>query len=325
MRYPAWKIPLHLGLMFLGASVVFGVEPARTGYSLAFAQTNPEPTLPDASAVEQLQTSEADQLLQQGIDFIQSDEYSEAIAALEQALRLYQGAGNRSGEAIALMYLGDVSGETEKYEQAIAYFQQALPIYRELGDRQGEVDALWKSGYASGYLGNYEQGREYLQQTLPIYQELGDPYLEARSLNYLGLASNRLEDYEQAIEYFLQALLLLEQVGAGVERLEVSDNLSYAYYELEQYTEIIEIHQRLLIDPAIADGREDALEKIAELYVEIHHDVEQYADAVAAYEQLFITLREYDPSLEAELRRHIADRYQETDEALALEFYTQTI
>src|ERR1700678_4377585 len=62
-----------------------------------------------------------------------------ALAAYDQALRLYRAAGDRGNEAATLNNIGGVYGGLGEPQRALEYYGQALPITREVGDRAGEA------------------------------------------------------------------------------------------------------------------------------------------------------------------------------------------
>src|SRR5262249_7842274 len=79
--------------------------------------------------------------------------YLEARGHWDQALALHQialaaarRAGDRPGQARALMLLGAMQVLTGDFASALASFQQALAVYRDLGDRVGEADAIINLG-----------------------------------------------------------------------------------------------------------------------------------------------------------------------------------
>jgi tetratricopeptide (TPR) repeat protein len=65
-----------------------------------------------------------------------------ALAAYDQALRLYRAAGDRGNEAATLSNIGLVYGGLGEPRRALEYYGQALPIRREVGDRAGEAVTL---------------------------------------------------------------------------------------------------------------------------------------------------------------------------------------
>jgi tetratricopeptide (TPR) repeat protein len=80
--------------------------------------------------------------------------HDQARMHAEQALSIYRGLGNRSGEARALESLGWHLAMLGSCTPAVTCCQRALDLHRELGNRLGEAHALDHLGYASHRLGD---------------------------------------------------------------------------------------------------------------------------------------------------------------------------
>lgn len=130
---------------------------------------------------------------------------------LEQALRLYQKSGNRTGEAWALNDLGRVFVDLGNRERARQDYERALHIFQEQGDRRGEGSALNNLGWASVMQGEDEQARDYYGQALQLFRDIGDRLGEGSTLNSLGRAHEDIGQLEKAQEYFEQALRLFQE------------------------------------------------------------------------------------------------------------------
>ena len=70
---------------------------------------------------------------------ITGDRQPPALAAYDQALRLYRAAGDRGNEAATLNNIGGVYRVLGEPRRALEYYGQALPLTREVGDRGGEA------------------------------------------------------------------------------------------------------------------------------------------------------------------------------------------
>ncbi|MDK2410666.1 tetratricopeptide repeat protein, partial [Aphanizomenon sp. 202] len=117
----------------------------------------PIPSYP-LSTTAQAQTTqdrktEADKLLEQGIQQFQRSQYKDAIQSWQQALGIYQQLKDRNGEANSLMNLGNAYNSLGQYPKAIEVYQQSLIIKRDIGDRYGEGSSLIGLGSAYNSLG----------------------------------------------------------------------------------------------------------------------------------------------------------------------------
>ena len=120
-----------LGLLVFTACVV-SLEP----FSLEqrhVAQAQPEE--------QNARKSEADRLLQQGIQQFRVSQFREALRSWEAALTIYREIGDRQGESHSLGNLGIAYFSLSEYERAIGFHQQSLTIAREIGDRKEEKNS----------------------------------------------------------------------------------------------------------------------------------------------------------------------------------------
>jgi tetratricopeptide (TPR) repeat protein len=103
------------------------------------------------------QKTEADRLIEQGIQQAQTSQYQSAIHSWETALKIYHEIGDRNGEGTALGNLGIAYRSLGQYQKAIEFYQQSLTISREIGNRNGEGNALGNLGVAYRSLGQYQK------------------------------------------------------------------------------------------------------------------------------------------------------------------------
>ncbi|MEP6579419.1 CHAT domain-containing protein [Microcoleus vaginatus GB2-A3] len=165
--------------------------------------------------------AEADRLLDQGIQQLQTSQFQAALQSSQQALIIYREIKDRKGEGRALGNLGNAYRNLSDYPKAIEYAQQSLAIAREIKDRQSEGGALGRLGNAYYSLGDYAKAIEYQQQSLAIAREIKDRYSEGGALGSLGNAYYSLGDYAKAIEYTQQSLAIAREIqdrqGEGVD------------------------------------------------------------------------------------------------------------
>ena len=177
-------------------------------------------------------------------------DYSAAITAAQQAVKLAKKTSDQYKEANGYSLWGAALRRQGEYEQALERFESGLSLARKLGERSLEASILQVLGLAYRSLNDEEATVESLTKSLHIYRELGDRVGEGRSLNNLipsfedlqvrlesfdnaleaihetgdrrfeAIVINNLGDtlrvfgdYEKAREYFFQALPLLRETG----------------------------------------------------------------------------------------------------------------
>ncbi|MEG4212146.1 tetratricopeptide repeat protein [Microcoleus sp. S13_B4] len=190
--------------------------------------------------------AEAERLLYQGRQQVQTSQFQAAFQSWQQALIIYREIKDRQGERKALGSLGNAYFSLGDYAKAIEYQQQSLAIAREIKNRQSEWEALESLGVAYGNLGDYAKAIEYTQQWLAIAREIKDRYSEGVALGNLGLAYGYLGDYAKAIEYAQQSLAIAREIKDRYSEGAALGNLGLAYDYLGDYAKAIEYQQQSL-------------------------------------------------------------------------------
>ena len=247
--------------------------------------------LPATAQTTDARQAEGDRLLEQGIQQLQTSQFSAALNSYQQALQIYRTIKNRQREGVALVNLGVVYLNLGDYAKAIEYSQQYLAITREIKDRQGEGRALVNLGVAYKSLGNYAKAIEYAQQSLAIAREIKDRYGEGNALQNLGIAYYNLRNYPKAIEYAQQSLAIAREIKYRLGESEALQNLALAYRGLGNYTKAIEYSQQLLaISREIKDrlGEGGALLNLGVAYIYL----DKYAKAIEYSQQSLAIARE---------------------------------
>jgi tetratricopeptide (TPR) repeat protein len=138
---------------------------------------------------------------------------SAAGAAAEQALALFRDLGDRVGQGDALNGLAMVHRLTGDYPAAVTCHQQALDLFRDLGDQQGQADILCNLSHLHSLTGNYLAARACVEQALELSRAVGDRSGQASALQYLGMVQRLAGDYEAATASQQQSLELFRGLG----------------------------------------------------------------------------------------------------------------
>ena len=102
-----------------------------------------------------------------------------ALAAYDQALRLYQAAGDRGNEAATLSNIGLVYGGLGEPERALECYGQALPIAREVGDRAGEAVTRYNVAMIHLAQGELRRAVAELEQVVELDRQVSHPGLQS--------------------------------------------------------------------------------------------------------------------------------------------------
>ena len=104
-----------------------------------------------------------------------------ALAAYDQALRLYRAAGDRAGEASTLGNIGGVYRRLGEPQRALEYYGQALPIQREVGNRAGEAVTRYNMAMIHRAQGELARAVAELEQVVELDRQVSHPDLASDS------------------------------------------------------------------------------------------------------------------------------------------------
>lgn len=105
--------------------------------------------------------------------------------------------------AICLNNLSSISRAEENYQEAIAYSEQALKIFRALEDESSISGAYYALGIYHYYLGDYGRTKDYVEACIRIRERLLSPqhYALIGPYQLLGIAHEESGDYEKTLYY----------------------------------------------------------------------------------------------------------------------------
>jgi len=170
-------------------------------------------------------------------DGFMSTDPGEAISVVKRALRSFRAAGDKHGEANALMMLGNIHQNVSQYAVALDYAEQAESLFRSIGDRHSATYALNLRSSCHHALSQYELSLECGERALHSFCNLGDAGGEASALVTLSCVYEVWGEFQQAIDYCLEAL----EIYRGLDRMvEVASSLERlgAYYSQVGDTEL---------------------------------------------------------------------------------------
>ena len=149
-----------------------------------------------------------------------------AAASATRALQLYRDLGDRAGQAAALTMIGVLHTVTDDYPAAAAELRQALELFRGLGHRRGQGDALHYLGMVHRYTGDYPAAAACHRQALELYSDTGYRSGQADALMDLGAVQRLTGDYPAAAASLRQALALGRDLGDRYQQALVLTELA---------------------------------------------------------------------------------------------------
>lgn len=230
-----------------------------------------------------------------------------ALNKYDQALLLYQHAGDRYGEAQVLVDLGSLHYELDHYPESFELLKQARRIQYEIGDQRGQIETLIVLSQLYETMGqsdvastcyqqaldlyqtleattvfsstetvndqiesSYAQALAYYQQILTLRQEMGDRRGEGRARMKLGWIYHSTLQYADAMRYYQQSLAIAQEVGDRLAEVQVLDYIGRVYASMNQESRAMQHFQQALIvihQTEVRGAKDKILSHIGNLYL----------------------------------------------------------
>jgi CHAT domain-containing protein/tetratricopeptide (TPR) repeat protein len=169
-----------------------------------------------------------------------------AIEKCEQALPLFEAAGDTYRRALTLMAIGIAYYPLTEYRKALAYFNQTLTLAVSLGDKRLEAGTETFVGGMLDFIGDVGKALEHYHRALKLAREGGWRLAEANALGNMGKIYNDAADWEKALEFYGQALPILASLGNKEGEANTLNNIGIAYSELGEYLKALDYLKRSL-------------------------------------------------------------------------------
>jgi len=207
-----------------------------------------------------------------------------ALAEVNQALKLYQATNNKVGEGQARSVLGLFYLEHKDHDRAIDLHKSALEIFRTIGDQHSEAIANNALGQDYELVQQYPLALKYYERALHRFEDLGAVNGIAPTNCLVAGIYFRSNDPDQALTYYKRCLNLSH--SAGLERHEVHALTEIANVYLAQQRFEMALAQHLKIQKfyeRIGDRR--GLETAFSLYADLLFKTGQKQKAADAYQR----------------------------------------
>jgi tetratricopeptide (TPR) repeat protein/DNA-binding XRE family transcriptional regulator len=192
-------------------------------------------------------SGEAHALLGLAIIDLRQGRYRQAADGLRQAESLFRDTGELDALSRTLHNLGIIDLQEGRYPEAARHHEQALALSQQIGDRAGEARTLGNLVLIALHQGHYRQAAENNQRALALSQEAGDVTGEAYARHNLGLIEQRQGRYADAIGHHRQALALFRRTGDVSGEAYALADMGDANRGQGRYTEAIRHHRQALV------------------------------------------------------------------------------
>ncbi|MGQ4646325.1 CHAT domain-containing protein [Lyngbya aestuarii] len=186
-------------------------------------------------------SNDAKQLVQQGVELYQLEDFQGAIEHWQTALSTYQSSKDAANTAIVLENLARAYQQIGQINQAINYWEQVVTNYRQLGNLEQAGRMLTEQAQTYNNLGQHNKAIGLLcgafqevseaeptcleETALPIARAYNDQSGEVAALGSLGEAYRLRGDYQPAIQYLEKA----KKIGHPVHQFWVLNSLGNSY------------------------------------------------------------------------------------------------
>ncbi len=117
------------------------------------------------------------------------------------------------GEAACLNNLGILAQVREYFDEASDFYQQAIEVYQRAGDRQGEGNTLANLGGFAAARGDFPLAIETFQRVFSLALETGDRHGQGNAQNHLGQIAMNLGQYSASHEYYDRAFSIYQEIN----------------------------------------------------------------------------------------------------------------
>lgn len=149
-------------------------------------------------------------LLLKGWAFYRLSDADAVLALGEQANKLCEEFGNRSGLATSFKLLGVAHLQLGQFPQADRFFEQGLAIYEEIDDRRNVAAMLSNLGESARSRGDYRRAEELYEKAIAAMRQIGHRDSESIYLSNLSAARLGLGKFQQVESDAREALALVE-------------------------------------------------------------------------------------------------------------------
>ena len=249
-------------------------EQARRSYLLAFKGNNPEDrcralsrmarsyattgpsSLADRYSKQAMDScrdlsrvAQAEALESRGealLEFAGEREQSEDL--FRQARELFAKAGDKNGEAQALLMLARVALFSTKDRQieGLTAAEQALRSWSSTGNRYGIAKMRSYLGVLAALRGEFETAQCNYNIAKPALHRLGSRDDEASVLNGLGWVNRQTGDYQKSLAYYQQATEMFANVRDTVGEIEAVTSMGKTLTVMGNYTALLSLYRREL-------------------------------------------------------------------------------
>jgi len=255
-----------------------------------------------------------------------AESFKESLTHYQQAIALFQAAGDRGGEGDALTGIGRVQEALGERRKALETFEAALAIHRSSGRRGAEGPTLNFMGFTHDLLGDRRRALEYFGEALTVARAAGDRRTEALAIQNTAVINDHLGDKPRALALYNEALLLHRAVDNRRAIATTLGNIGMVYDAMGDKRKALDyMEQGLAARQKLGEPREEAV--ILNNIGTLHRTQDAIAKAIEYFDQALARFRAAGDRLgEGATLSNMGSIYMVMGERQrALEVYTQAL
>ena len=213
-----------------------------------------------------------------------------AIEKSQQALPLFEAAGDTYRRALTHMAIGIAYYPMNEYRKALDHFNQTLALSQQLGDRRLEAGTETFIGGMLDVLGDVGKALDHFHRALKFAREGNSKQAEGSALSNIGKIYKDAAEFQKALEFYTQALIVFRAIGSSSEAITLN-NIAVAYSDSgEQQKALDYLQQSLPLLRAAEDKNAEAytLLNIGRVYRRLNDNkkaLDYYAQALVIQRQ----------------------------------------
>jgi tetratricopeptide (TPR) repeat protein len=223
-----------------------------------------------------LPTVKAEALNVKGLVAYDQRQWETALTCFEQALTLYQSAGETYEIARLLTNRGIVLQRADRWDEATASYQEAIQHFQRTDDQTEQFKAVMNLGNIFLMRRAYETAISHYQKALPVFQQCNYLVDLANVYNNLGMAYTGLSQWPVAEAHFKASIEVWHTLGnKGYNLANVLDNFGKMLITAEQPGPALEVLKealQLLKTPPTSPATHRLQQKIQERLTQLDKD-----------------------------------------------------
>ena len=167
--------------------------------------------------------------------------FEDAEHLFRQSLKIYQGLGNKDGEAQLFNALGQLNKYSQNYVEAIKYYEKAIAIKErliKLDDQVKDKKTLCISyqniGQIYSSLSDHLKALEYHLKSYYVAKLSNNKFLMYATLDNIALTYYKMDEYDSSEAYYLKALEIADHNGNDLYIMSYND-LACVYKEKKDF------------------------------------------------------------------------------------------